>query len=70
MPRGPKPAASEIAEQLGWRTPQHVVCPMAGGSLVVRLEAFQELAKLGLIGDPSCKITAPTGRLQSDSATR
>ena len=47
----------EIAEQLGWRTPQHIVVPMAGGSLIGKIQkAFQELAKVGLIDDPSCKI--------------
>src|SRR5438477_5449955 len=54
---GSKTFGFEIAEQLGWRTPQHVVCPMAGGSLIGQIDkAFEELAKLGLIDDPSCKI--------------
>ncbi len=54
---GSKSMGFEIAEQLGWRTPQHVVCPMAGGSLIGKLhKAFGELAKVGLIADPSCKI--------------
>src|SRR6476660_3916527 len=54
---GSKTVGFEIAEQLGWRTPQHVVCPMAGGSLIGKIQkAFQELAKIGLIDDPSCKI--------------
>jgi threonine synthase len=34
---GSKTAAFEIAEQLGWRLPDAVVAPMAGGSLVTRL---------------------------------
>jgi threonine synthase len=54
---GSKSMGFEIAEQLGWRTPQHVVCPMAGGSLIGKIhKAFGELAKVGLIADPSCKI--------------
>jgi threonine synthase len=53
---GSKTFGFEIAEQLGWRTPQHVVCPMAGGSLIGKIhKAFHELAKVGLIGEPSCK---------------
>jgi threonine synthase len=53
---GSKSVGFEIAEQLGWRTPQHVVVPMAGGSLIGKVQkAFQELAKIGLIGKPSCK---------------
>jgi threonine synthase len=54
---GSKSMGFEIAEQLGWRTPQHVVCPMAGGSLIGKIhKAFGELAKVGLIEDPSCRI--------------
>src|SRR5437899_11093315 len=54
---GSKTVGFEIAEQLGWRTPQHVVVPMAGGSLIGKVQkAFYELARLGLIADPTCKI--------------
>jgi threonine synthase len=54
---GSKSVGFEIAEQLGWRTPQHVVVPMAGGSLIGKVQkAFQELAKIGLISNPACKI--------------
>src|SRR5437016_760884 len=61
---GSKTVGFEIAEQLGWRTPQHVVVPMAGGSLIGKVQkAFQELAKVGLIDNPACKIhgAQPTG---------
>jgi threonine synthase len=54
---GSKSMGYEIAEQLGWRTPRHVVVPMAGGSLIGKIhKAFAELAAVGLIKDPSCKI--------------
>ena len=54
---GSKSMGFEIAEALGWRTPKHVVVPMAGGSLICKIEkAFRELATVGLINDPSCKI--------------
>ncbi|HEX5271999.1 MAG TPA: threonine synthase [Gemmataceae bacterium] len=54
---GSKTMGYEIAEQLGWRTPRHVVCPMAGGSLIGKIhKAFGELTKVGLIDEPSCKI--------------
>src|SRR5215475_4093909 len=47
---GSKSYAYEIAEQLGWRLPSHVVVPMAGGSLVTKIgKAFGELEKLGLV---------------------
>src|SRR5947209_2592933 len=61
---GSKSVGFEIAEQFGWRTPQHVVVPMAGGSLIGKVQkAFQELAGVGLIADASCKIhgAQPTG---------
>jgi threonine synthase len=54
---GSKTVGYEIAEQLGWRVPQHVVVPMAGGSLIGKVyKAFRELARIGLIGDPACKV--------------
>jgi threonine synthase len=54
---GSKTYGYEIAEQLGWRTPRHVVAPMAGGSLIGKIhKAFGELHHLGLIEEPRCKI--------------
>jgi threonine synthase len=54
---GSKTMGFEIAEQLGWRVPQSVVVPMAGGSLIGKIQkAFGELARVGLIGEPACKI--------------
>jgi threonine synthase len=53
---GSKTFGFEVAEQLGWRTPQHVVCPMAGGALICKIhKAFQELARVGLIGESNCQ---------------
>jgi threonine synthase len=49
---GAKTYGFEIAEQLGWRFPQHVVCPVAGGTLLPRIgRAFEELSILGWVGD-------------------
>ena len=54
---GSKTMGYEIAEQLGWRVPQHVVVPMAGGSLIGKIhKAFRELSHIGLIDDPECKV--------------
>jgi len=54
---GSKSMAYEIAEQLGWRTPQHTVIPMASGSLLTKIhKGYQELAKVGLITDTEPKI--------------
>ena len=46
---GAKTYGFEIVEQLGWRYPRHVVCPVAGGTLLPRLgRAFRELREVGL----------------------
>jgi threonine synthase len=51
---GSKTVGYEIAEQLGWRLPENVVVPMAGGSLIRRIrKAFQELIFLGLVKKPA-----------------
>jgi threonine synthase len=47
---GAKTYGFEIAEQLGWRFPRHVVSPVAGGTLLPRIaKAFRELRELGLV---------------------
>jgi len=47
---GSKTVGYEIAEQLGWRLPDNVVVPMAGGALITKInKAFAELAELGLV---------------------
>ncbi|MDB5352212.1 MAG: thrC 1 [Planctomycetota bacterium] len=54
---GSKTMGFEIAEDLGWRAPDHVVVPMAGGSLVGKLyKSFKEFERLGLIGPVSTKM--------------
>ena len=50
---GSKTMGFEIAEDLGWRFPQHVVCPMAGGALVGKIhKAFTEMHAVGLVDTP------------------
>jgi threonine synthase len=47
---GSKTLGFEIAEQLGWRLPDNIVVPMAGGSLITKIKkAFEELIELGLV---------------------
>jgi len=47
---GSKTHGYEIAEQLGWRLPDNVVVPMAGGSLIGKIaKAFRELVTLGWV---------------------
>jgi threonine synthase len=49
---GSKTLAFEIAEQLGWQTPDHVVVPIASGSQLTKVhKGFQELHKVGLLDD-------------------
>jgi len=49
---GSKTVGYEIAEQLGWRLPDNIVVPMAGGSLITKIKkAFDELIVLKLV-DP------------------
>ncbi|MGI8424110.1 MAG: threonine synthase [Chloroflexota bacterium] len=45
-----KTLAFETAEQLGWEAPDHVVVPIASGSLLTKItKGFEELGKVGLI---------------------
>ncbi len=53
---GSKTFGYEVAEQLGWRVPQNIVVPMAGGSLITKIhKAFGELQKLGWIEPAATK---------------
>lgn len=54
---GSKAMGFEIAEQLGWKLPDHVVVPMAGGSLITKIDkSFKEFVNLGFVEDKPCKI--------------
>jgi len=54
---GSKTMGYEIAEQMGWTLPDAVVSPMAGGSLICKLDkAFKELTKIGLTKQHATKI--------------
>ena len=47
---GSKTLAFETAEQLGWQTPDHVIVPMASGSLLTKIrKGFDELHTVGLL---------------------
>jgi len=47
---GSKTFGYEIAEQLGWRAPEHIIVPAAGGSLITKIwKGLHELWKLGLL---------------------
>jgi len=61
---GSKTMGYEIAEDLGWRLPQHVIAPMAGGSLIGKIhKSFEELYKVGLVNE------APRTKMYGAQAT-
>jgi threonine synthase len=61
---GAKTMGFEIAEQLGWRFPDHIVSPVAGGTLLPRIyKGLRELRDVGLVSGRVPKIHAaqPSG---------
>ena len=61
---GSKTFGFEVAEQLGWRTPDHIIVPVAGCSLLTKIwKSFKELETLGWIEKNTAKIYAaqPSG---------
>ena len=55
---GSKTLGFEVAEQLGWRVPDHCVVPIASGSLFVKIrKGFEELYKAGLIDKPNPRMS-------------
>jgi threonine synthase len=56
---GSKTLAFEVVEQLGWRAPDHIVVPVAAGSLLAKTaKAFQELVGVGLLKEAPSRIHA------------
>jgi threonine synthase len=56
---GSKTLAFEVAEQLGWRAPDHVVAPIGSGSLFTKVwKGFNELRSVGLIQDGPPRMSA------------
>jgi len=55
---GSKTLAFETAEQLGWEAPDHVVVPIASGSLLTKIiKGFDELGKVGLIEPKQVRVS-------------
>jgi threonine synthase len=56
---GSKTLAFEVAEQLGWRAPDHVVVPVASGSQLTKIhKGFQELHRVGLLDEaPATRVS-------------
>ena len=54
---GAKTFGFEVAEQLGWKLPNHIVVPTAGGTILPKVaKAFKELKEVGLIRGGEFKI--------------
>ena len=54
---GAKTHGFEVAEQLGWKLPQHIVVASAGGTILPKLaKGFKELITVGLVEESGCKI--------------
>ena len=55
---GSRTLGYEIAEQLGWRAPDHIVAPMASGSMYTKIwKGLQEFHKVGLIDTPHTRMS-------------
>src|SRR3954449_5550221 len=55
---GSKTLGYEVAEQLGWRAPDHCVVPLASGSLYGKIwKGLHELEKLGIIDEVKTKMS-------------
>src|SRR5512134_897928 len=74
---GSKSLGFEVAEQLGWRLPDHVVVPIASGALMTKIHrAFRELTRIGAVPDRPYRISgaqaegcAPVARAFQENAT-
>lgn len=55
---GSKTLGFEVAEQLGWQLPDHIVAPLASGSLYTKIyKGFQEFIKVGLVADKAVRFS-------------
>ena len=55
---GSKSIGFEVAEQLGWSFPDHVVVPIASGALMTKIHrAFRELTDIGAVQDHPYRIS-------------
>jgi threonine synthase len=68
---GSKTLAFEVAEQLGWQAPDHVVVPIASGSQLTKIhKGFKELAQIGLLdGEAHTRISGAQAEGCSPVAT-
>jgi threonine synthase len=67
---GSKTLAFEVAEQLGWQAPDHVVVPVASGSQLCKVDkGFRQLAEVGLIDEHPVRVSGAQAEGCSPVAT-
>lgn len=67
---GSKTLGYEVAEQLGWKLPDHIVAPLASGSLFTKIyKGFQEFVKVGLVEDKAVRFSGAQAEGCSPIAT-
>ncbi|MBR8828312.1 MAG: threonine synthase [Gomphosphaeria aponina SAG 52.96 = DSM 107014] len=67
---GSKTLGFEVAEQLGWKLPDHIVAPLASGSLFTKIyKGFQEFVKVGLVQDKNVRFSGAQAEGCSPIAT-
>jgi threonine synthase len=67
---GSKSLAFEIAEQLSWRAPDHVIVPIASGSLLTKIKrGLDELVTVGLLDGHATRISGAQAEGCSPVAT-
>jgi len=55
---GSKTLGYEVAEQLGWQLPDHIVAPLASGSLYTKIyKGFQEFIQVGLVAEKNVRFS-------------
>jgi threonine synthase len=55
---GSKTLGYEVAEQLGWKLPDHIVAPLASGSLFTKIyKGFREFVEVGLVEDKDVRFS-------------
>jgi threonine synthase len=55
---GSKTLGYETIEQLGWELPDHIVAPLASGSLFTKIhKGFREFVEVGLVADKSVRFS-------------
>ncbi|MBW4636633.1 MAG: threonine synthase [Gloeocapsa sp. UFS-A4-WI-NPMV-4B04] len=55
---GSKTLGYEVAEQLGWELPDHIVAPLASGSLFTKIyKGFREFVDVGLVPDKDVRFS-------------